>query len=340
MKILKINKPKVFLSHSKKDAKFIEKLSSDLRKCQIDPWLDTDEIRDGRPWLQVIFEEGIPTCDAVIVYLTNNSLNSKLVSKEIDAALIEQLSESGISFLPYVSTGRIRAKLRSDIKSLQCREWNNKNYFYLLPSVVSEIWRSYTEKVTNLALLQEKNRRLEAEITLKTLKEKEQGSIFSSSDSIDFQYVFKKLNGKVELKKDIFERKSEKEARKKIGVDLFEFNLLNCLGFYHIQSYYYFATFYLGSEINRKLDKDGFPKQKKNSIRNYTLDTFPPSIYSDLLKFGLIKSIQTESHGKLEHQYIFTGKMHKFQYLLEFKKLISPTISYKYKGFSKKIKKA
>ena len=81
----KRNKPKVFLSHSCLDKPFIERLANDLRKCQIEPWLDSEEIRDGKPWLKVIFEDGMPTCDCVIVYLSENSLNSKMVQKEIDA---------------------------------------------------------------------------------------------------------------------------------------------------------------------------------------------------------------------------------------------------------------
>ena len=89
----RINKPRAFLSHSKKDKYFIEKLAADLRKCQIDYWLDTEEIRAGKSWLKMIFEDGIPTCDVVIVYLTENSIKSKMVEKEIDATLIEQLSE-------------------------------------------------------------------------------------------------------------------------------------------------------------------------------------------------------------------------------------------------------
>ena len=63
----RINKPRAFLSHSKKDKYFIEKLAADLRKCQIDYWLDTEEIRAGKSWLKMIFEDGIPTCDFIDV---------------------------------------------------------------------------------------------------------------------------------------------------------------------------------------------------------------------------------------------------------------------------------
>lgn len=104
----KISKPRVFLSHSKLDSGFIERITNDLRRCQIDPWLDTDEIRDGKPWLKVIFEDGISACDVVLVYLTANSIDSKFVAKEIDAAIVEQLKDEGISFLPYVGDKQIR----------------------------------------------------------------------------------------------------------------------------------------------------------------------------------------------------------------------------------------
>src|ERR1044072_8093690 len=138
--------PWVFLSHSKLDVDFISKLASDLRRCQIEPWLDTEEIRDGKPWLKVIFEDGIPTCDVVVVYLTESSIRSKMVAKEIDAALIEQLADRGISFLPYVNSAELRNKIRGDIRSLQCREWNSQNYNEILPGVIAEIWRSFLER--------------------------------------------------------------------------------------------------------------------------------------------------------------------------------------------------
>src|SRR5688572_5093321 len=142
----RVNKPRVFLSHSALDKPFIENLANDLRRCQIEPWLDTEEIRAGQPWLQVIFEEGIPTCDAILVYITENSLNSRMVAKEIDAALVRKLSDAGISLLPYVDKGEVRGRLRLDLQTLQCQEWNLENYAERLSTVVAEIWRSYMER--------------------------------------------------------------------------------------------------------------------------------------------------------------------------------------------------
>jgi heme-degrading monooxygenase HmoA len=98
----------------------------------------------------VIFEDGIPTCDAVLVYLTVNSIESKMVKKEIDSALIENMAENGIAFIPYVDDGNIRGQLRADIRALQCLEWNQGNYLQLLPKIyrkckmISRIWHGWT----------------------------------------------------------------------------------------------------------------------------------------------------------------------------------------------------
>lgn len=166
----RINKPRVFLSHARKDVEFIEKIERDLRRCQIEPWRDQNEIRDGEPWQNVIFGEGIPTCDVIIAYYTENSLASQMVSKEVDASLLRQLSDNGIGFLPYVNSDNTRNNLRIDIQALHCRVWNEENYYEVLPSVVAEIWRRYMERSIGSAIAQEKSRRLEAELELEKLK--------------------------------------------------------------------------------------------------------------------------------------------------------------------------
>ena len=119
------NKPKVFLSHSKKDIEFIRRLDSDLRLCNIETWLDEVDIPHGKSWQDSIFEYGIPTCDAIIAYLTENSIESPVVKKEIDVALLQSLRDSNIAFLPYVNKNELRIKLRPDIQSLQTKEWND-----------------------------------------------------------------------------------------------------------------------------------------------------------------------------------------------------------------------
>src|SRR3989442_1349568 len=157
----RVNKPRAFLSYAAQDLPFIEKIETELRRCQIETWRDRNDIRDGQPWQESIFEEGLPTCDVIIAYFTDSSPNSGMVAREVDAAQIRQLKDKGVSFLPYVNKSETRDKLRLDIQSLQCRVWNDENYHLILPSVVAEIWRSYMERNIGNAVLHERNRRLE-----------------------------------------------------------------------------------------------------------------------------------------------------------------------------------
>ena len=171
----RLNKPRVFLSHSKADVPFIEKLYDDLRKCQIEPWLDSAEIRHGKPWLDAIFEEGIPTCDAVLVYFTEASLESKMVKKEMDAGILQQLKDKRVAFLAYVDDEDRRTKLRADIQALQVPVWNQANYSEVLPRAVAEIWRSYLERTVTSAVQEKHVNRLQAELELEKTKKEQSG---------------------------------------------------------------------------------------------------------------------------------------------------------------------
>jgi hypothetical protein len=57
-------KPKIFLSHSKKDKVIIEKVASDIRHCGIDVWYDEWEIPPGESIRKKIskMEYHIATC--------------------------------------------------------------------------------------------------------------------------------------------------------------------------------------------------------------------------------------------------------------------------------------
>ena len=63
-----MKKPKVFLSHSKKDQDFIKQLALDLRSARIDVWYDDWEIPPGASLRSKIFEDGISECDLFFIY--------------------------------------------------------------------------------------------------------------------------------------------------------------------------------------------------------------------------------------------------------------------------------
>lgn len=141
-------KPRIFLSHSSRDKQFIQTLNRDLQRCNIDTWLDTESIRPGQPWLSAIFKDGIPNCDTVFGYFTENTIGSTMVEKEIDSTII-LLAEKGIKLLPYVCNDNVRQQLRVDLRALHCQVFNQDNYAEQFPHLISEIWKCYLERMVN-----------------------------------------------------------------------------------------------------------------------------------------------------------------------------------------------
>jgi hypothetical protein len=309
----RVNKPRVFLSHSALDKPFIEKLANDLRRCQIEPWLDTEEIRAGQPWLQVIFEEGIPTCDAILVYITENSLNSRMVTKEIDAALLRKLGDAGISLLTYVEKGEVRGKLRLDLQTLQCQEWNFENYAERLSTVVAEIWRSYMERMINLATLQERNRSLELELELQTLQAKHDATPFTSSEEKEFQYLHQKLNHAMELMYVGTKKSADEKPAGKGGTHIYQFSLLSAIYLLLSRGYVTFDYYTLQSELEDVMRKVANNEKLDGYIHEYT----NPGV--ELLTYGLVRHVQRETfHGRSEYKYEFTEKTYRFKYWLDY----------------------
>ncbi|MCA1021805.1 toll/interleukin-1 receptor domain-containing protein [Halobacillus litoralis] len=140
-------RPKVFLSHSKKDHEIIEKIAMDLRKYKIDVWYDDWEINPGDSLRDRIFEDGIPNCDLFFVYLTDNSIDSNWVKRELDASLIQKSRNKGFNILTFVSSEEIRSKVPLDIASLNLAIINNEEYNHGFLKLVSS---SYQNKLKSI----------------------------------------------------------------------------------------------------------------------------------------------------------------------------------------------
>ncbi len=193
-------KPRIFLSHSKKDVDFVRKLEADLRACQCETWIDEVEIRHGKPWMDEIFSKGMPSCEIVLCYITKDSAQSVMVKKEIDARLIERLANEHVTLLIYVANEELRSELRIDIQALQIPVFNNENYQKMLPKVVAEIWRSYSDAAIPQAIQTEKIRRLELELKVKDLESQSYRDTFSAKETSEFNAVWKQIDRRFEAK--------------------------------------------------------------------------------------------------------------------------------------------
>jgi hypothetical protein len=75
----------IFISYSKKDVLYVEKLVDDLRREGFNPWVDSDDLGAGTLWQNRLHKQ-ILTCDAYILVMSRNAKNSKWVPEELVAA--------------------------------------------------------------------------------------------------------------------------------------------------------------------------------------------------------------------------------------------------------------
>jgi len=301
----RVNKPRAFLSYSNQDSEFVEKIQTDLRNCQIETWRDRTDIRDGQPWLESIFEDGLPTCDVIIAYFTPNTLNSGMVAKEVDAAQIRQLEDSGVRFLPYVNTTETRKKLRLDIRRLQCPVWNDENYHEKLSTVVAEIWRSYMERNIGNAILHERNKRLELEIKFQQLKAQSNASGFTSQEEKEFTCVY----GKLDESREMSIRAYKKNASRTVSGS---FSVLKL--FLSFVSSIYRPVF-------EKSDFEGHvlaELQKAYPNEGYLGLDVKKDLSAELRTYGFLEWKDYQTENPFRHtEYQFTSRLYRFAFWLE-----------------------
>lgn len=334
----RFSKPRVFLSHSKKNVEFIEKVDKDLRSCQIDTWLDTVEIRHGKSWQDSIFQYGLPTCDAVIVYFTELSIDSPVVKKEMDVALLQNLKDNNVAFLPYVNDEDLRGNLRPDIQALQVPEWNIDNYYLLLPRVVAEIWRSFLERTVVIAIKDERLKRIELELEIEKRKNQED-SVFLESENKEFEFISRVFDKTVRLTIDYIELFSlgyvdgrENFERLANNVQAVEFNLLELFAMitafdkdeynnYQLRRWVYEkinGQIELNKTIVEKIKKDN-PELNRIDLHINNI----PNFQEELRLYGFLEDriIEVDSgdwDDRIGHRYIFTEKLFRYRYWLAF----------------------
>lgn len=104
----------IFVSYSRRDIEIVDKIVDQLSQAGMDVWLDREDIKAGDSWrLQIV--EGIDTCHAFVLILSNNSAPSVNVQKEINLA-----SDSGRSiFVVQLEPVTVPAIIRYQLAGLQ-----------------------------------------------------------------------------------------------------------------------------------------------------------------------------------------------------------------------------
>ena len=89
----------VFLSHSSKDKPFIRQLAADLTKEGILVWLDEQQINVGDSINEKV-SQGLAESDYFIIAMSDNSIQSEWVKRELNSALINEIESKKVRILP------------------------------------------------------------------------------------------------------------------------------------------------------------------------------------------------------------------------------------------------
>jgi predicted nucleotide-binding protein len=94
-----IEQPRVFLSHSHEDRRFVRGLWSKLGKSGIKVWVDEAEIKVGESLIKKL-SEAIGSVDFLVVVLSRSSVRSEWVQREVELAINQEILSRGVKVLP------------------------------------------------------------------------------------------------------------------------------------------------------------------------------------------------------------------------------------------------
>lgn len=184
-------KPKIFLSHSKKDKEFIEKVANILRPARIDCWYDDWEISPGDSLTRKILDEGIGSCDLFLIYLTENSIDSKWVNKELDVALLNDIESNNGHLLVFVNSKDTLEKLKPSLKILNCTILNDKEFTEPLLKLTSKTWEHFGKK--QVSLERERKERTNIDLEKKIISLEKELDKYKVNNSIEIPRIISTL---------------------------------------------------------------------------------------------------------------------------------------------------
>ena len=88
-----------FLSHSSKDKAFVRKLAADLTKNGIVVWLDEQKVKVGDSIVDSV-SQGLAESDYFVVILSEDSVSSEWVKRELNQALLKEIAAREVKVLP------------------------------------------------------------------------------------------------------------------------------------------------------------------------------------------------------------------------------------------------
>ena len=110
----------IFLSHTHADKPFVRRLAQDLQVAGVRVWLDEAEMMIGDSLIEKI-REGIDQMEYLGVILSQHSVKSEWVKREVDVAMNQEIEGKRVKVLPLVIDdcelpGFLKGKLYADFR--------------------------------------------------------------------------------------------------------------------------------------------------------------------------------------------------------------------------------
>src|ERR1700761_6756085 len=103
-------RPRVFVSYSRKNEKYVRMVRADLFNSEVDCWIDASDIQAGER-LNPVIESAISRSNLFFAYVTRDYLRSRWCMAEIRYAL----HTPGVTLAPYVDSQETLDAVPSDL---------------------------------------------------------------------------------------------------------------------------------------------------------------------------------------------------------------------------------
>ena len=128
--------PRVFISHSHEDKRFVRSLAARLRRNRIKVWIDEAEIQHGDSLIEKL-RAAIDRVDILLAVISPASIRSRWVQKEIDIAMNQEIKRRKVKVIPVLRKscklpGFLEGKLYADFTNSYRQQ---KNYPKLVESI-------------------------------------------------------------------------------------------------------------------------------------------------------------------------------------------------------------
>jgi hypothetical protein len=119
-------RPTAFLTYSHADKEIVKQVAHQLLEQGVNVWYDAHQIGAGDNIADRV-DRGVESADFLVFFMSESSLRSAWVTREVDAAITRQASGSGVRVLPVLLDNSALPPLFRSVHYVDLRDDNVEN---------------------------------------------------------------------------------------------------------------------------------------------------------------------------------------------------------------------